>query len=448
MSGIVAIGGGQAGFSFVQKLRSLGCNQKITLVCGEDILPYQRPPLSKKFLLGEMSKQQLLLRPESYYDDKNINLIIGKKALRIDRNLMEIELEDGVKLPYKKLFLGIGSSPKKLSDKRIYENKCVHYIRNFKDVELVSKEFNIKRSLLIIGGGYIGLEIAAVAKKRGLNVSIIESKDRILKRVTSERVGDYFRKLHEENGVKIKESVKIDDFLFEGKTFKGVLTNKGETIRGDFIIAGIGIKPNSKIAEESGLLVENGILVDEYCRTNDPNIFAAGDVVGPYQFTHVAAHQAWYAAVNALFGTFKKFKVDYRVIPWTTFIDPEVARVGLSERDAAEQDIDVEVTRYEFAELDRAVAESARKGFIKVLTPPGKDKILGVTIVSEHAGDLLAEFVMAMKHDLGLNKILGTIHAYPTWAEGAKYAAGNWKRANAPEKLLGFVEKFHTWRRG
>ena len=143
-----------------------------------------------------------------------------------------------------------------------------------------------------------------------------------------------------------------------------------------------------------------------------------------------------------------KFKVDYRVIPWTTFIDPEVARVGINERDAAEQDIDVEVTRYEFAELDRAVAESARKGFIKVLTPPGKDKILGVTIVSEHAGDLLAEFVIAMKHDLGLNKILGTIHAYPTWAEGAKYAAGNWKRANAPEKLLSYVEKFHTWRRG
>ena len=147
-----------------------------------------------------------------------------------------------------------------------------------------------------------------------------------------------------------------------------------------------------------------------------PNIYAAGDVVGPYQFTHVASHHAWYAAVNALFGIFKKFKVDYRVIPWTTFIDPEVARVGLSETDGADQGIEVEVTRYEFEELDRAIAESARKGFIKVLTPPGKDKILGVTIVSEHAGDLLAEFVLAMKHDLGLNKLLGTIHAYPTWA--------------------------------
>ena len=319
MSGIVAIGGGQAGFSFVQKLRSLGCNQKITLVCGEDIVPYQRPPLSKKFLLGEMSKQQLLLRPESYYNDKNINLIIGKNVLRINRDMMEIELEDGAKLPYKKLFLGIGSSPKKLSDKRIYQNKCLHYIRNFKDVELVSKEFDTKKSLLIIGGGYIGLEIAAVARKRGLNVSIIESKDRILKRVTSERVGDYFRKLHKEKGVKIKESVKIDDFLFEGKTFKGVLTNKGETIRGDFIIAGIGIKPNIKIAEESGLLVENGILVDEYCRTNDPNIFAAGDCASfIYQGKRIrlesvgnAIEQSEVAALATQGGRY-----NYKALPW------------------------------------------------------------------------------------------------------------------------------------
>jgi pyruvate/2-oxoglutarate dehydrogenase complex dihydrolipoamide dehydrogenase (E3) component len=218
----------------------------------------------------------------------------------------------------------------------------------------------------------------------------------------------------------------------------------------DEVIIAVGRKArlNGFGLEKLGIQFDRTIETDEYLQTLMPNIYAAGDVVGPYQFTHVAAHQAWFAAVNALFGTFKKFKVDYSVIPWTTFIDPEVARVGLSERDAVEQDIDVEVTRYEFAELDRAVTESARKGFIKVLTPPGKDKILGVTVVSEHAGDLLAEFVIAMKHGLGLNKILGTIHTYPTWAEGAKYAAGNWKRANQPEKLLSFVEKFHTWRRG
>jgi pyruvate/2-oxoglutarate dehydrogenase complex dihydrolipoamide dehydrogenase (E3) component len=152
--------------------------------------------------------------------------------------------------------------------------------------------------------------------------------------------------------------------------------------------------------------------------------------------------------VNALFGQFKKFKVDYRVIPWTTFIDPEVARVGINEYEAKQQGIDYEVTRFDFAELDRAITDSATDGFIKVITPKGKDKILGVTIVSEHAGDLIAEFVLAMKHGLGLNKILGTIHSYPTWAEGNKSAAGEWKRNHAPETVLGWLEKYHTWRRG
>ena len=162
----------------------------------------------------------------------------------------------------------------------------------------------------------------------------------------------------------------------------------------------------------------------------------------------MAAHQAWYAAVNALFGTWKKFRVDYRVIPWTTFVDPEVARVGLSEREAKEKGIAYEVVRYELDDLDRAIADSAAKGFVKVLTVPGKDKILGVTIVGEYAGDLLAEFVLAMKHGLGLNKVLGTIHTYPTWAEANKYAAGEWKRAHAPERILRWLKKYHAWRRG
>ena len=179
-----------------------------------------------------------------------------------------------------------------------------------------------------------------------------------------------------------------------------------------------------------------------------PNIYACGDVAGPYQFTHTAAHQAWYAAVNALFGRFKKFKADYSVIPWTTFTDPEVARVGLNEQDAKAQGVDYEVTRYGLDDLDRAIADSAAHGFVKVLTVPGKDKILGVTIAGVHAGDLLAEFVLAMKHGLGLNKILGTIHTYPTLAEANKYAAGEWKRAHAPEKLLVWLGKYHAWRLG
>jgi len=200
--------------------------------------------------------------------------------------------------------------------------------------------------------------------------------------------------------------------------------------------------------ETLGIPAGRTIETNEFLETIYPNILACGDVAGPYQFTHVAAHQAWYAAVNGLFGTFKKFKADYRVIPAATFIDPEVARVGLNEREAVAQGVAYEVTRYGIDDLDRAIADSSAHGFVKVLTVPGKDKILGVTIVGEHAGDLLAEYVLAMKHGLGLNKILGTIHTYPTLSEANKYAAGEWKRAHAPQQLLAWVARFHTWRRG
>jgi pyruvate/2-oxoglutarate dehydrogenase complex dihydrolipoamide dehydrogenase (E3) component len=200
--------------------------------------------------------------------------------------------------------------------------------------------------------------------------------------------------------------------------------------------------------EELGIPVQRTVQVNDYLETNFPNILAAGDVAGPYQFTHTAAHQAWYAAVNGLFGSFKKFKADYSVIPWATFIDPEVARVGLNEQEAKEKGIAYEVTHYGLDDLDRAIADSAAHGWVKVLTVPGKDKILGVTIVGVHAGDLLAEFVLAMKHGLGLNKILGTIHTYPTLAEANKYVAGEWKRAHQPLGLLKWVEKLHAWRRG
>lgn len=200
--------------------------------------------------------------------------------------------------------------------------------------------------------------------------------------------------------------------------------------------------------EALGIETNRTIVTNDYLETLYPNVFAAGDVAGPYQFTHTAAHQAWYAAVNALFGQFKKFKVDYRVIPWTTFIDPEVARVGLNEQEAKEKGIAYEVTRYDLDDLDRAITDGAAHGFVKVLTKPGKDQILGVTIVGEHGGDLMAEFVLAIKHGLGLNKILGTIHAYPTWAEANKYAAGEWKRAHAPQTVLAWLEKYHAWRLG
>jgi pyruvate/2-oxoglutarate dehydrogenase complex dihydrolipoamide dehydrogenase (E3) component len=231
-----------------------------------------------------------------------------------------------------------------------------------------------------------------------------------------------------------------------------VVENNGveKSIEYDEVICAVGRIARLKGygLEDLGIPTQRTVDTNEYLETIYPNIYAAGDVAGPYQFTHTAAHQAWYAAVNALFGTFKKFKADYRIIPAATFIDPEVARVGLNELEAKAQNVAYEVTKYGIDDLDRAIADSEAHGFIKVLTVPGKDKILGVTIVGVHAGDLLAEYVLAMKHGLGLNKILGTIHAYPTLAESNKYVAGEWKRAHQPVKLLAWVKKYHDWRRG
>jgi pyruvate/2-oxoglutarate dehydrogenase complex dihydrolipoamide dehydrogenase (E3) component len=231
-----------------------------------------------------------------------------------------------------------------------------------------------------------------------------------------------------------------------------VATHQGQEVRiaFDAILVAVGraAQLQGYGLEELGVSTGRTVEVNGYLQTNFPNIYAAGDVAGPYQFTHTAAHQAWYAAVNALFDPFKKFSADYRVIPSATFVEPEVARVGLNELEAREKGVPHEVTVYGLDDLDRAIADSEAHGFVKVLTVPGKDRILGVTIVGEHAGDLLAEYVLAMKHGIGLNKILGTIHTYPTLAEANKYAAGAWKRAHAPERLLAWVARFHAWRRG
>ncbi|MBT8125187.1 MAG: NAD(P)/FAD-dependent oxidoreductase, partial [Gammaproteobacteria bacterium] len=219
----------------------------------------------------------------------------------------------------------------------------------------------------------------------------------------------------------------------------------------DVLLVAVGRKARGSDVWSENLNIEqrkNGTLeVNEFLQTNYPNIYACGDVTGPYQLTHTAAHQAWYTSVNSLFGTFKKFRVDYSVIPWCTFTEPEVAHVGLNEQQAKDQNIEYEVSRFDIAELDRAIADGEAHGVVKVLTKPGKDKILGVTIVGDHAGDLISEYVSAMKHGLGLNKILGTIHIYPTLAEANKYAAGEWKRAHTPERLLNWVEKFHLYMR-
>ena len=310
--------------------------------------------------------------------------------------------------------------------------------------------------LVVLGGGPIGCELAQAFARLGSAVTQIERGTRLMKKEDVE-VSVFAQEALTESGVTILTSQQaIRCETRDGKKHiivapKGSTDDQQETaIEYDELICAVGrsARLEGYGLDTLGIDTERTISTDEYLETLYPNIYAAGDIVGPYQFTHVASHQAWYAAVNGLFGHLKKFKVDYRVIPWTTFIDPEVARVGLNEQEATDQGIDFEVTRYDFKDLDRAVTESANHGFIKVITPKGKDKILGVTIVAEHAGDLMAEFVLAMKHNLGLNKILGTIHIYPTWAEGNKYVAGEWKRNHAPTKALQLLEKYHTWRRG
>ena len=310
--------------------------------------------------------------------------------------------------------------------------------------------------LVVLGGGPIGCELAQAFARLGSAVTQIERGTRLMKKEDVE-VSVFAQEALTESGVTILTSQQaIRCETRDGKKYiivapKGSTDDQQETaIEYDELICAVGrsARLEGYGLDTLGIDTERTISTDEYLETLYPNIYAAGDVVGPYQFTHVASHQAWYAAVNGLFGHLKKFKVDYRVIPWTTFIDPEVARVGLNEQEAIDKGIDFEITRYDFKDLDRAVTESANHGFIKVITPKGKDKILGVTIVAEHAGDLMAEFVLAMKHNLGLNKILGTIHIYPTWAEGNKYAAGEWKRNHAPKKALQLLEKYHTWRRG
>ena len=249
--------------------------------------------------------------------------------------------------------------------------------------------------------------------------------------------------------------------MLAGHTAKAFLVEEGEKvlvaehtagevrIPFDAVLVAVGRSANLQGygLEELGIPTARTIETNEFLQTIFPNIYAAGDVAGPYQFTHTAAHQAWYAAVNALFSPYRRFRADYSVIPWATFVDPEVARVGLNELEARERGVPYEVSRYDMGELDRAIAEGETEGFVKVLTVPGKDKILGATIVGEHAGELIAEYVLAMRHGIGLNQILGTIHVYPTMAEANKYAAGQWKKAHAPARLLRWVERFHRWRR-
>ncbi|MDG5974928.1 pyruvate/2-oxoglutarate dehydrogenase complex dihydrolipoamide dehydrogenase (E3) component [Hydrogenophaga taeniospiralis CCUG 15921] len=310
---------------------------------------------------------------------------------------------------------------------------------------------DVPQRLVVLGGGPIGCELAQAFARLGAQVTQVEMAPRIMLR-EDEEVSALAKTALAADGVAVLTGHKALRCEAVGGEKILVVEHEGveKRIPFDQLICAVGrvARLQGYGLEELGIPTNKTVETNEYLQTIYPNIYAAGDVAGPYQFTHVAAHQAWYAAVNALFGDFKKFKADYSVIPWATFIAPEVARVGLNEQEAKEKNIPYEVTKYGIDDLDRAIADSEAHGFVKVLTVPGKDTILGVTLVGTHAGDLLAEYVLAMKHGLGLNKILGTIHTYPTLAEANKYAAGEWKRAHAPQRLLAWVAKYHAWKRG
>jgi pyruvate/2-oxoglutarate dehydrogenase complex dihydrolipoamide dehydrogenase (E3) component/uncharacterized membrane protein YdjX (TVP38/TMEM64 family) len=308
----------------------------------------------------------------------------------------------------------------------------------------------LPRRLLVLGGGPIGCELALAFARFGSRVVQVEMAPRLMGREDPE-VSEFVERRFRDEGVDVRTGTKALRFESDGTRKVLVAERSGTEVRIEFdeLLCALGRTANTTGYGLDSLgipLTRAGtIAVDPWLRTRFPNVYAVGDVAGPYQFTHTAAHMAWFAAVNALFGRFRSFRVDWRVVPWCTFVDPEVARVGLNEREARAQGVAFEVARYGIDDLDRAIADGVANGFVKVLTRPGSDRILGVTIVGEHAGDLIAEFVTAMKHGLGLNKVLGTIHIYPTLAESNKYVAGEWKRAHAPQRLLEWVKRYHRW---
>jgi pyruvate/2-oxoglutarate dehydrogenase complex dihydrolipoamide dehydrogenase (E3) component/uncharacterized membrane protein YdjX (TVP38/TMEM64 family) len=367
----------------------------------------------------------------------------------IDHWTVEVALNEGDtrRLTTRNIVIATGASPSVPSLPGLEE---VGYVTT----DTLWEEFSALEAppgrLAILGGGPIGCELAQSFARLGSTVTQIEILPRILMR-EDEEVSAFVRARLEAEGVSVFTDHKVLRAEKQADAKALIIEHQGHSKRIEFdaLICATGrtARLEGYGLETLGIETDRTIHTNEFLETLYPNIFAVGDVAGPYQLTHVAAHQAWYASVNALFGSVKKFKADYSAIPWSTFTDPEVGRVGLSEQEAKQRNVPYEVVRYELQELDRAIADSATEGFVKILTVPGKDRILGVTIVGRHAGDLLAEFVLAMKHGLGLAKVLGTIHIYPTLAEANKLAAGEWRRAHAPQRLLPWVARYHAWMR-
>ncbi len=375
--------------------------------------------------------------------------VIHGRAHFIDPWTVEITHDDGhtQQLTGRNIILATGASPfvpplPGLND--------VGYLTSETLWQTLSEREEPPRRLLILGGGPIGCELAQCFARLGSEVTQIEMGERLLIREDLE-ISEIAEQALLSDGVTILTRHKALRCEFHEGEKRLLVSQDGaeKTLVFDDLICAVGRAPRLKGFGLETLGIDTGqrLETNAYLETVMPHIYACGDVIGPYQFTHTAAHQAWYATVNALFGQFKKFQVDYRVIPWSTFLAPEIARVGLNEQDAQAKHIAYEVTRFSLQELDRAIADGTTNGVVKVLTKPGSDQILGVTIVAEHAADLLSEFTLAMKYRLGLNKILSTIHVYPTLSEANKYVAGEWKRKHAPERLLVWLGHYHRWRR-
>lgn len=386
------------------------------------------------------------------YESLGVEVLQGYGRV-VDPWTVEIEAADGSKqrLTTRSIVIAAGAQPFVPPLPGLDE---VGYLTSDTLWDALAQRNSAPARLVVLGGGPIGCELSQSFARLGSAVTQVEMAPRIMAREDAE-VSELARASLVRDGVDVltgHKALRCEREERDGVVHKYLVVEHGgleRRVEFDDLICAVGrvARLQGYGLEALGIPTQRTVVTNEYLETLYPNIYAAGDVAGPYQFTHTAAHQAWYAAVNALFGQFKRFKVDYSVIPWATFIDPEVARVGLNEQDAKEKGIAYEVTRYGIDDLDRAIADGAAHGFVKVLTVPGKDRILGVTIVGEHAGDLLAEFVLAMKHGLGLNKILGTIHTYPTLSEANKYAAGEWKRAHAPQQVLAWLQQYHAWRR-
>ena len=330
-------------------------------------------------------------------------------------------------------------------------------VEGISDIDVLTSEnlWQLKQlpeKLLVVGGGTIGVELAQAFSRLGSYVTLSGRNSALLKKEDPE-VSEFLIEKFKKEGINVLTGHALQSFKIENGRKIAILKNNNEEISIEFdevlIASGRQANVTGFGLQELGVKLTKGnqIAANPFLQTNIPGIYVCGDVTGPYQFTHAAAHQAWYASVNALFSPYKKFKVDYRVIPWVTFSDPEVARVGINQQEAIQQGIPHEVTIYGLNDLDRAITDSAAEGFVKVITPHNRDKILGVTIVGEHAGDMLPEFVLAMRYNLGLGKILGTIHPYPTLSEANKYVAGNWRKNHMPVLALKLLEKFHAWRR-